>query len=132
MDTGKSVVACDQFCRANGIEVIFAEKGLARTRMEVEPRHYNGLQIVHGGAIFTLADLAFAAATNIGDDRVVSTSVSVSFFRATNEGVLLAEAKEIARSKKLLTYECRVTNATGDLVALLLVNGYIKGRPVAV
>ena len=60
MKTAKDFTLLDKFCRFNGMEVISVEKGFARTKMEVRPQHLNGLGTVHSGAIFTLADLAFA------------------------------------------------------------------------
>jgi len=38
--------------------------GQAEVRMPLDQRHLNGAGIVHGGAIFSLADVAFAAASN--------------------------------------------------------------------
>jgi acyl-CoA thioesterase len=36
----------------------------AKARMVLRPIHFNGLAIAHGGALFTLADFAFALASN--------------------------------------------------------------------
>ena len=129
MKTAGNLTTRDKFCHFNGMEVVFAEKGLARARMEIKPHHLNGLDIVHGGAVFTLADLAFAAATNCGDEAVVSTNATISFIKAASDGIIFAEVKEISRSRKLVTYESRVTNAAGELIAILLGTGYIKGNP---
>ncbi|MBF0387409.1 MAG: PaaI family thioesterase [Candidatus Omnitrophica bacterium] len=128
----KDLNTMDKFCLFNGMEVLSAASGVARTRLVVKPHHLNGLGIVHGGAVFTLGDLAFAAAANCGADAVVSTNTTISFVKAAGEGELLAEAREIARSKKLVTYEIRVSSAAGDLVAVMLGTGYIRGKPAQV
>ena len=83
---------------------------------------------MHGGAIFTLADLAFAAASNCHDEAVVSISATMSFSKACTEGVLTAEAEEVARSSKLVTYEARVKDAAGDIIAVFQGIGYIKNK----
>ena len=66
----------DKFGTYNGMEVVSVGKGMAVARFEVKPHHKNGLGTVHGGALFTLADLAFAAAANCADETVVECCVS--------------------------------------------------------
>ena len=52
----------DRFAQENGIRVAEVRLGFARTEMTVELRHLNSVGILQGGALFTLADLAFAVA----------------------------------------------------------------------
>lgn len=59
----------DRFARENGIRVVEVRLGFARTEMTVEPRHLNSVGILQGGALFTLADLAFAVASNSSRGR---------------------------------------------------------------
>jgi acyl-CoA thioesterase len=118
----------DKFGLYNEMEVVSVEKGRAKTRMEVKPHHKNGIGTVHGGAIFTLADLAFAAASNSAEDTVTSISATMAFIKAATEGVLLAEAWEVSRSTKLVTYEARVMNSDGEIIAVFQGLGYIKRK----
>jgi acyl-CoA thioesterase len=88
--------------------------------MTVEARHLNGLDLGHGGAIFTLADYAFAAASNSHGIDAVAISITISYFKAAKAGdVLTAEAKEIAVSRKIGTYAISVFNQNGDTVAFM-------------
>ena len=52
----------DRFAVLAGCELTEIREGYARATMTVEERHLNGGDVCQGGAIFTLADLAFAAA----------------------------------------------------------------------
>ena len=54
----------DKFALLAGVELLETGNGYAKARMEIKPEHLNGGGVCPGGAIFTLADLAFAAATN--------------------------------------------------------------------
>ena len=54
----------DLFARHAGIELVDVGSGWAKASMKIEPFHFNGAKTVHGGAIFTLADFAFAVASN--------------------------------------------------------------------
>ena len=60
----KQIFANDRFAARCGIELLAVSPGQARARMSLRPDHLNGLGSVQGGAIFTLADFAFAAASN--------------------------------------------------------------------
>ncbi len=64
MEHISTAVDNDRFAEHTGIELVEVSKGYARAEMKVEEKHLNGLGLAHGGAIFTLADLAFAAACN--------------------------------------------------------------------
>ena len=73
----------DRFAATSGMRLIELGPGFARTTMEIEDRHLNSVGIVQGGAIFTLADLAFAAACNSAGKVAVAISTDLSFVRAT-------------------------------------------------
>ncbi|HPJ22032.1 MAG TPA: hydroxyphenylacetyl-CoA thioesterase PaaI [Clostridia bacterium] len=109
----------DRFAKMCGMEIEEISEGYARTSMLVEDRHLNGVDIAQGGAIFTLADLAFACASNSHGPVAVSINISVSFLKAVGAGErLVAEAKEISLHKRLGVYEIEVRSGE-DLVAKL-------------
>ena len=78
------------------------------------------------GAIFTLADVAFAAATNSHARLTLSITSSINFFKAESKGFLYAEAREAFSHKRLANCEVRITNETGDLIATFNGTGYRK------
>jgi acyl-CoA thioesterase len=86
--------------------------------MKIEPYHFNGAKTVHGGAIFTLADFAFAVASNSRGALAMGINTSVSFVKAATKGTLFAEAKEQSLNPKLATYIVRITDDGNDLVAI--------------
>ncbi len=126
----------DQFVKLCGIELVSVAPGHAVTRMTVRPQHLNAVGIVQGGAIFTLADYAFAAASNSHGTVAVGVNVSISYLKSATAGVLTAEAREIALNPKLASYTVNVTDSTGALIAVFqgLVyrkNQRIEAAPVA-
>lgn len=120
----------DLFARHAGIELLEVEPGMARARMKIEPYHFNGARTVHGGAIFTLADFAFAVASNSYGTMAMGINTSVSFVKAALGGTLYAEAEEQSRNAKLATYTVNVTDDNGDLVALFQGMVYLKKGPI--
>lgn len=122
--------AGDRFACGNGMRVVEVRLGYARTEMTVEPRHMNSVGILQGGAVFTLADLAFGAASNSHGVVAVAAQVDISYFKAVRTGKLTAVAEEVSRTHKLSTCLIRVTGEDGTLVALFKGLAYIKGTPL--
>ncbi|MCD8043513.1 MAG: PaaI family thioesterase [Tannerellaceae bacterium] len=116
----------DRFALSAGIELLEVKKGYAKARMNITPEHLNGGGVCQGGAIFTLADLAFAAATNSHARMTLSITSTINFFRSEKEGYLYAEAREVFDHKRLSNCEVSITNEKGDLIATLTGTGYRK------
>ncbi len=113
----KKHFARDNFARLAGIELIEVDSGYAQASMAITPEHLNAQGLVHGGAIFTLADFVFAVASNSHGSIALAINASISFTKAVKEGVLIAEARETSRSHKLATYQVKVIDERGDMVA---------------
>lgn len=110
-------MAKDRFAARAGIELIEIAAGRARAKMVIAEQHLNGLNTVQGGAIFTLADLTFAAAVNAYGTASVAINVNITFTKAATTGTLWAEARELSRNFKLASYAVDVRDDAGDLVA---------------
>ncbi len=107
----------DAFAGHNGMTITEVREGFARAEMVLQPYHMNGAGTVHGGALFTLADFAFAAASNSRGQLALSINSSISIFKGAREGKLIAEAREVSNSPKLGSFEVSVRNEAGDLLA---------------
>lgn len=107
----------DAFARHNGMTITEVQEGYARAEMELQPCHLNGARTVHGGALFTLADFAFAAASNSRGQLALSIHSTISIFKGAKAGKLIAEAREVSNSPKLASFEVTIRNEAGDLLA---------------
>jgi len=117
----------DRFATGNGMRVVEVRTGYARAEMIVEPRHLNTVGILQGGALFTLADLAFAAASNSHGVVALGCHADVTYFKAITEGTITAVAEEISRTRRLSTCLVHVRDERAELVALFKGLAYIKG-----
>ena len=54
--------------------------------MTVADQHLNAADVVHGGALFTLADLVFAVASNSHGQLALGINVSISYLKAARAG----------------------------------------------
>lgn len=117
----------DRFAVLAGCELLEISQGYARARLTVGEQHLNGGNFCQGGAIFTLADLAFAAAVNSHLVLTVSTHSNISFFRSVPLGAtIFAEATELIDHHRMPYGEVRVTDGQGRLIALFTSGGYRK------
>lgn len=127
MELVKNFFKNDRFADHVGIELLEVSEGRAKAKMEIKEHHLNGVNIAHGGAIFSLADLAFAVASNSHRTVALSINVSISYLKASVAGeTLIAEANEVSINPKLATYEVRVTDETNDIIAIFLGTVYRK------
>jgi len=126
MEVVRNFFKNDRFAEHVGIELLKVSEGHAKAKMEIKEHHLNGINIAHGGAIFSLADLAFAVASNSHRTIALGINVSISYLKAVDSGTLIAEAKEVSINPKLATYEVRVTDEHNDLIAIFLGTVYRK------
>jgi acyl-CoA thioesterase len=116
----------DRYAVFSGVELLEVEPGKARAKMEIRDMHLNAGNVVQGGAIFTLADLAVAAAVNAYGNLAMSVETSIRYFKGVGSGTLFAEAKVVHLHKKLATFEVRVTNQEEELIALFIATAFRK------
>lgn len=117
----------DQFAKLLGLELITVDIGYAEVRMAIKEEHLNGLGIVQGGAIFTLADFAFAAAANAGGKVSVGINANINYFKPAKGKTLLAKATEISSSRSLCNYNVDIFDEDNAvLVAKFNATGFIK------
>lgn len=132
MDTLKRFFKKDKFAQRANIELLSVSPGQARAKMTLHPHHLNGYGTVQGGAIFTLADFAFAAASNSHGNVAVAINVSITFMKAGTTGTLWAEAREVSKNFKLGSYTVEVKDDEGELVAVFQGLAYRKSEQITV
>ncbi|MEN6379418.1 MAG: PaaI family thioesterase [Methanofastidiosum sp.] len=128
MDFIKDFSENDKFAKQLGIELVEVSKGRAKAKMKIRNVHLNAVNTVHGGAIFTLADFAFAIAANSHGNIAVALNVNISFLKAVPEGTLFAEAEEVSINPKIATYMIRVLNEYNELIATFQGMAYRKEK----
>ncbi len=124
---GRAYLEKDRFAALCGITILEIRKGYAKVRMNAGDDHINSWGSVHGGALFTLADMAFAAAANSHGGLSVGISCTISYTAAAPRGVLIAEAVEDSRSPRLATYLIHIFTEDGTQVATFQGMSYRKG-----
>ncbi|MCI8357530.1 MAG: PaaI family thioesterase [Lachnospiraceae bacterium] len=113
---------------AAGIVIDSAEPGKAVCSLKLEERHMNENHVPMGGAIFTLADIAFAVAANgYSERKTISQHASITFLAPAKGGRLIAEASCLRGGRTTALYRVDVRDELDTYVAHATVNGYVIG-----
>lgn len=115
-------------CFASKIGTVIEEikKGYARCTMDITPLHLNAAGNVMGGAIFTLADFAFAVAANWDQPQLHVTLTSQITYLGTAKGTkLIAEAHIVKEGRSTCYCVIDVTDDLGRAVAQISTNGFV-------
>ncbi len=100
------------------IKIKEIKKGYARAEMPVTPACLNPVGSVHGGCLFTIADIAAGAAASSYGFHVTTVDGSFHYLRpGLNTGRLTAVTREIKAGKKLMSYDVSVTDQDEKLLA---------------
>ncbi len=112
------MIAKDAFSQWLGVEREEEGPGFCTLSMVVKPSMLNGFGIAHGGISFSLADSAFAFASNSRGQHAVSIETSIAHHQAVRAGDrLVASAKEVFLGNKIGTYLVEVHQQNNELVA---------------
>lgn len=118
----------DLFAKNAGVELLEVKEGYSKARLTITADHLNAGNRTQGGAIFTLADLALAAAANSHGTLAFSLSSNITFLRSSGPGdTLYAEARERYIGRTTGYYQIDVTNQEGKLIATFESSVFRKG-----
>ncbi|EIK94768.1 phenylacetic acid degradation protein PaaD [Pseudomonas sp. M47T1] len=121
----QALLARDAASQALGLHLLDADAGYAQLSMSVRPDMLQGHRTCHGGFIFALADSAFAMACNSYDLATVAQGCSIEYIGAVPVGdVLTATCQEQSRRGRTGTYDVRIENQNGQLIALFRGKSY--------
>ena len=122
----------DKYAAHVGIELVEINEDCGVALMPLGPEQRNGMGHAHGGAIFSLADMAFAAAIYASGEFHVNAQTSINYMEPGKIGPLRGEARKLRRGKRLSTYEVRITDSDDTLVAVATITGCATGVPITV
>ncbi|HST03067.1 MAG TPA: hotdog fold thioesterase [Usitatibacter sp.] len=108
-----------RFIEHVGVEFHESGPGTSIATLQVQVHHFNTVGVVHGGAIFTLADTGMAAALipDLKEGESCATSnLTINYFRPVLSGPIVCTSRIVNRGKTLANIEgeCHVA---GKLIA---------------
>ncbi|HOE52713.1 MAG TPA: PaaI family thioesterase [Methanomassiliicoccales archaeon] len=109
------------FVQELGIRTVSISEGDVRVAMDAGDK-LNAVGGAHGGAVFTLADQAFALASNLEAWPQVALVASINYLRP-GKGMLEAVARKTSETNRTSLYEVKVFD-DGELIAVFQGTGY--------
>ena len=124
----------EPFAREMQMELVELKDGYSIVQMLYESEKMNNMYArAHGGAIFSLIDEAFEAAGQTDGTIVVALNVNVTYVSSPAPGQRLqAEARRVSQTKKTASYDIKVTDQNGQIIALCQALAFRTGKPIPV
>jgi acyl-CoA thioesterase len=123
----KENVEKEPYVKLFGMKVLELREGYSKVQMKVNKEHLNLHNTIHGGAIFSLVDVAFGSASNSYGNVAVALNLDINYTRPSDPGdVLTAEAVEVSRGRTVGTYNIKVKNVKNKIVASCQAIAFIK------
>jgi len=128
----ETAVGQEPFAKSMGIELRSLDEGYSRVEMVYDPsRQDNIYGRAHGGAVFGLIDEAFETAGQTEGTVAVAMNINVTYVASPEPGDrLAAEARRVAQTKRTATYDIKVTDGGGRLIAVCQALAYRTGKPI--
>ena len=118
----------DRFATENGMAIDELDAEHSVCSMTLSARHRNAYGGVMGGAIFTLADFAFATLTNDRERITVAQQVSVNYLSQPKGGRLIATARYRKDGHSSCVVNVDVVDDAGREIAQFVGTGFkLKG-----
>ncbi|MDD6666581.1 MAG: PaaI family thioesterase [Lachnospiraceae bacterium] len=108
----------NRFARQLGIQIIDMQRGYAKAMMPITKEVKNPIGSVHGGCLFTLADVVCGAAASSYGMQATTLDSSFHFLRAglEDDGELYGTAQVIKHGKRITVLDTKISDQTGRIL----------------
>lgn len=122
----------EPFAQAMHMKLVALDLGYSLVEMTYDAIAMNNIfDRAHGGAIFALIDEAFETSCQTHGTVAVALNVNVTYVSSPKAGARLqAEAKEVSLTKKTASYDIKVKDQNGQLIAACQALAFRTGKPI--
>ncbi len=122
----REMFANDRYATETGAVIDEIGDHYAKVSLIITEHHKNAVGGVMGGVYFTLADFAFAVASNWQKAGTVSINSDISFIGVPKSSKIIAETQLIKNGRSTCCYNVSVTDDIGTPVAMVKIIGFHK------
>jgi acyl-CoA thioesterase len=128
----QSAVQEEPFARALNMQLVALEPGYSAVEITYDPAIMDNIYArAHGGAIYALIDEAFETTGQTHGTIAVALNVNVTYVSSPEaEMRLRAEAREVSRTKRTASYDIKVTDQNGQIIATCQALAFCTGKPI--
>lgn len=116
----------DRYATETGAVIDEIGDHYAKVSLTITEHHKNAVGGVMGGVYFTLADFAFAVASNWQKTGTVSINSDISFIGVPKTDRIIAETNLVKNGRSTCCYNVSVTDDIGTPVAMVKIVGFHK------
>lgn len=122
----------DVFSRESGIRLKKIGDGFAEAELDFSSRRVNFMGTMHGGALFTMADVAAGSALLSHGSLCVTLNSAINYIRPASGGTLRAVAHETHCGSKIGVCDVTIFNEENHVVCTCTCTMYLTGKPLPV
>ena len=116
----------DRFATEMGAVIDELGDHYSKVSLEINEHHKNAVGGIMGGVYFTLADFAFAVASNWQQPGVVGLNCDASFIGVPKTKRIIAEAKLIKDGRTICCYNVEIKDERDNPIAAVQCVGFRK------
>lgn len=122
----------EPFARRLKMHLVQLDDGFSAVEMDYDAEGMNNMfGRAHGGAIFSLIDEAFETVCQTVGSVTVALNVAVNYVSSPETGARLrAEAREVSSTRRTASYDIKVHDQNGVLIATCQALAYRTGKPL--
>lgn len=123
----------NRFARQIGCTITEIREGYSRVEMPINENHLNTINSIHGGCLYTIADVAGGAAAVSYGEMATTINSSFQYLRAgINTTKLIAEATGIKHGKRIMVFNINVMDQDGTVLCSGTFSFMGIGQPVVI
>ena len=121
----------NSFAKTIGLEMLELREGYAEGRIPVKEESKNPLGTMHGGCLYSLADIVSGTAATLRGNYVTTVSGEFSFLRpAADTQYVTAKAQEIRFGKNLAVYRVDLVDDAGTVLDIATFTFFVLGKKI--
>ncbi|MDE6036589.1 MAG: PaaI family thioesterase [Ruminococcus sp.] len=126
IDKVREMFRNDRYATESGAVIDEIDDHYAKVSLTITEHHKNAVGGVMGGVYFTLADFAFAVASNWQIAGTVSINSDISFIGVPKSDRIIAETQLVKNGRSTCCYNVSVTDDLENPVAMVKIIGFHK------
>ncbi len=121
----------NSFAKTIGLEMLELREGYAEGRIPVKEESKNPLGTMHGGCLYSLADIVSGTAATLRGNYVTTVSGEFSYLRpAADTQYVTAKAQEIRFGKNLAVYRVDLVDDAGTVLDIATFTFFDLGKKI--
>lgn len=122
----------DMFSVNNGMKLADVQEGSSRVELIIDGNSLNYMGSMHGGLLYTMADVAAGTAAVSYGKQVVTLSAYTDYIKPACIGKVIAEGKVISNGKTIIRCEVEIHGGDGTVFCRSIISMFNIGKDVEI